>query len=102
MFASTTHTIEDNQRRGWVLRLTLDKQGVRGFDTRVAQINFEGIPTLGLAASSPCWKRGDGDVGLCQGSELKFVCMARAADGVACALRRASRANRYDMLAILR
>jgi hypothetical protein len=65
--AGTTHTIEDNQRSGWVLRLTLDKQGVRGFDTRVARISFDGIPTLDLAATSPCWKRGDGGVGLCRG-----------------------------------
>jgi poly-gamma-glutamate synthesis protein (capsule biosynthesis protein) len=60
-------TDNDNQRRGWVLRLTLDKHGVRDFDTRVAQISFDGVPTLDLAAASPCWNRGDGGVGLCRG-----------------------------------
>lgn len=60
-------TDNDNQRRGWVLRLKLDKQGVRGFDTRVAQISFDGIPTLDLTAASPCWNRGDSGVGLCRG-----------------------------------
>jgi poly-gamma-glutamate synthesis protein (capsule biosynthesis protein) len=60
-------TDNDNQRRGWVLRLKLDKQGVSGFDTRVARISLDGIPTLDLAATSPCWKRGDGGVGLCRG-----------------------------------
>jgi poly-gamma-glutamate synthesis protein (capsule biosynthesis protein) len=60
-------TDNDNQRRGWVLRLKLDKRGVSGFDTRVAQISFDGIPTLDLTATSPCWKRGDGGVGLCRG-----------------------------------
>jgi len=69
LFASTTHTIEDNQRRGWVLRLTLDKQGVRGFDTRVVKISFDSIPTLDRTAASPCWNRGNGGGGLCRGNE---------------------------------
>jgi poly-gamma-glutamate synthesis protein (capsule biosynthesis protein) len=60
-------TDNDHQRRGWVLRLKLDKQGVRSFDTGVAQISFDGIPTLDRAANSPCWYRGDGGVGLCRG-----------------------------------
>ena len=59
-------TDNDNQRRGWVLRLKLDKRGVSGFDTRVAQISFDGIPTLDRAAASPCWDRGGGGVGLCR------------------------------------
>lgn len=58
-----------NQRIGWVLRLQLDKQGVRSFDTRVAQINMEGIPHLDRAAASPCWNRGQSDVKLCRASD---------------------------------
>lgn len=54
-----------NQRRGWLLRLQLDKLGVRGFDTRVANISFDGIPTLDRVAASPCWSRGQGDVRQC-------------------------------------
>ena len=60
-------TDNNNQRRGWVLRLKLDKHGVRGFDTRVAQISYDGIPTLDRTAASPCWNRGDAGVGLCLG-----------------------------------
>jgi len=60
-------TDNNNQRRGWVLRLRLDKRGVSGFDTRVAQISFDGIPTLDRTAVSPCWKRGESGVGLCRG-----------------------------------
>jgi poly-gamma-glutamate capsule biosynthesis protein CapA/YwtB (metallophosphatase superfamily) len=56
-----------NQRRGWVLRLQLDQQGVRGFDTRVAKISFDGIPQLDRSAVSPCWSRGDSSVGQCRG-----------------------------------
>ncbi len=55
-----------NQRRGWVLRLQLDKQGVRGFDTAVAQINLDGIPQRDRNAESPCWHRGDAAVGVCR------------------------------------
>lgn len=55
-----------NQRVGWVLRLQLDKQGVRSFDTRVAQINDDGIPRPDREAASPCWRRGQSEVGLCR------------------------------------
>ena len=55
-----------NQRIGWVLRLQLDKQGVRSFDTRVAQINMEGIPRLDRDAASPCWSRENSSVTMCR------------------------------------
>ena len=54
-----------NQRRGWVLRLVLDKQGVRLLDTRVAQIRMDGMPERDDRAASPCWQRGDPAVGQC-------------------------------------
>lgn len=54
-----------NQRRGWVLRLDLDKRGVRGFDTLVAQIRMDGVPERDDRAASPCWQRGDAAVGQC-------------------------------------
>ena len=55
----------DAQRRGWVVRLELDVHGVRSFDTTVARLDREGIPTLDLASPSPCWRRGDTATGLC-------------------------------------
>jgi poly-gamma-glutamate synthesis protein (capsule biosynthesis protein) len=58
-------TDNDNQRRGWVLRLELDKRGVRSFDTRVAQIRLDGVPERDDRAASPCWQRGDTAVGQC-------------------------------------
>ena len=54
-----------NQRRGWVLRLELDKHGVRLLDTRVAQIRMDGVPERDDRAASPCWQRGDAAVGQC-------------------------------------
>lgn len=55
-----------NQRRGWVLRLQLDARGVRRFDTVNVQIDLEGIPQRSREAASPCWRRGDADVGWCR------------------------------------
>jgi poly-gamma-glutamate synthesis protein (capsule biosynthesis protein) len=40
-------------RRGWLLRLEIDRQGVRKWDTIVADINEEGIPKPNLKADSP-------------------------------------------------
>ncbi|MFM1907881.1 MAG: hypothetical protein RLZZ591_1558 [Pseudomonadota bacterium] len=59
-------TDNDRQRVGWVLRLQLDKQGVSRFDTRVAQINRDGIPARQRTATSPCWRRGQAEVGVCR------------------------------------
>jgi poly-gamma-glutamate capsule biosynthesis protein CapA/YwtB (metallophosphatase superfamily) len=53
------------QRRGWVLRLQLDAQGVSRFDTIPVQIDMEGIPQRQRHTASPCWQRGDTDARLC-------------------------------------
>lgn len=58
-------TDNDGQRRAWVLRLQLDRQGVRAFDTLPVQIDFDGIPHRDLDATSPCWRREDGATRLC-------------------------------------
>jgi len=58
-------TDNDNQRRAWVLRLRLDKQGVQAFDTRAVQIDMQGIPTPDMTRTTPCWNRQDNVLGLC-------------------------------------
>jgi poly-gamma-glutamate capsule biosynthesis protein CapA/YwtB (metallophosphatase superfamily) len=58
-------TDNEHQRQGWVLRLALDKRGVRALDTHVARIDMKGIPSRDPATASPCWTRGDGAVGQC-------------------------------------
>lgn len=58
-----------NQRLGWVLRLQMDASGVTAFDTRVAQIDADGIPTRKPGAASPCWRRGQAQVGQCQAAD---------------------------------
>lgn len=66
-------TDNDQQRRGWVLRLELDKQGVRAFHTRVTQIRMDGVPERDDRAASPCWQRGDQAVGQCVAGQRSNV-----------------------------
>ena len=54
-----------NQRLGWVLRLQLGKAGAASFDTVVAQIDMDGIPSPKPSATSPCWQRGQAATGQC-------------------------------------
>ena len=54
------------QRKGWVLKMYLDKRGVTRFETLPVKIDMEGIPSIDRAASSPCWQRGDNIAGECQ------------------------------------
>ena len=58
-------TDNEHQRQGWVLRLEMDKQGVRALDTHVARIDMQGIPKRDPATASPCWQRGDAQIGTC-------------------------------------
>ena len=43
---------------GWLLRLELDREGVRRWRTYIARINHKGIPFPAPAASGSCWERG--------------------------------------------
>lgn len=53
-------------RRGWILRLRLDKRGVLAWDTREAQIDDEGTPSPVSGALTPCGERGDTRVRMCR------------------------------------
>lgn len=55
-----------NQAVGWVLQLQLDRFGVKSFQTRVAQLNDDGLPHPLPAQMSPCWTRGNKQVGSCE------------------------------------
>ncbi len=52
-------------RRGWLLRLTLDKSGVIRWDTLAAQIDDAGTPHPAREAPTPCGQRGDSAPVLC-------------------------------------
>ncbi len=50
---------------GWLLTLTLDRDGVVMWETHAAQMDEAGTPTLMPAAKTPCGRRGQPAVGLC-------------------------------------
>lgn len=43
---------------GWLLRLELDREGVRRWRTYVGHINPQGIPIPAAAANGSCWEHG--------------------------------------------
>ena len=53
-------------KRGWLLRLKLDKSGVIFWDTLVAQMDDNGTPTPISGSFTPCGKGGDSMVSECQ------------------------------------
>jgi poly-gamma-glutamate synthesis protein (capsule biosynthesis protein) len=53
-------------RVGWMLRLTLDRHGVRAWDTVEARIDAQGTPHPAPQAWTPCGRRGEPTVGHCQ------------------------------------
>jgi poly-gamma-glutamate synthesis protein (capsule biosynthesis protein) len=52
-------------KRGWLLRLTLDKQGVVAWDTLAADMDAAGTPHPAPGTSTPCGARGEPAVRNC-------------------------------------
>ncbi|MFZ2852943.1 MAG: CapA family protein, partial [Rhodocyclaceae bacterium] len=46
-------------KRGWLLRLTLDRKGLLAWETRAAQMDDEGTPHPVSGALTPCGKAGE-------------------------------------------
>lgn len=59
----------DRQRRGWLLRLTINQQGIKGFDSLSTRIDLDGIPHRDLESDSPCWQRGQPSVQRCRSTD---------------------------------
>ncbi|WP_374487503.1 CapA family protein [Zoogloea sp.] len=53
-------------RRGWLLRLTLDKGGLLHWDTLEARMDDDGTPWPVSGVLTPCGRAGDKVVGLCR------------------------------------
>jgi len=53
------------EKRGWLLRLTLDRQGLVAWQTLAAQIDDEGTPHPVPGALTPCGQAGDTTPGVC-------------------------------------
>ncbi len=49
--------------RGWVLRLTLDRNGLVAWDTLAAEMDGEGVPHRVIGAKTPCGERADARAG---------------------------------------
>lgn len=50
---------------GWLLRLEIDRQGVRRWQTVVAHIDHQGTPHPARAVEGECWQRGDAQTRAC-------------------------------------
>ena len=48
----------DNQKKGWVVKLDLDRSGVLQLGSKGVKINANGIPSIDHLLSGPCWSRG--------------------------------------------
>lgn len=59
-------TDNDNQRKAWVVKLEMDKQGVKSFWGQPIVIDMKGIPKLAPKTTGPCWQRGAKSVGQCR------------------------------------
>ncbi len=53
-------------REGWVLRLSVDRQGLIAWDTVAARMDEEGTPHPVSGVLTPCGKAGDADVRQCE------------------------------------
>ena len=52
-------------KRGWLLRLTLDRKGMLAWETRAAQMDEEGTPYPVPGELTPCGKAGETKVRMC-------------------------------------
>lgn len=53
-FKDVEQALDEPSRRSWVLRVTIDKQGLRNWDTLVARTDDSGVPRRVPGAVSPC------------------------------------------------
>ncbi len=52
-------------KRGWLLRLSVDRSGVVAWETLAAQMDEEGTPHPVPGAQTPCGRAGDSTIGMC-------------------------------------
>jgi len=48
----------ENQKKGWVIKLDIDRSGVLQLGSKGVKINTNGIPSMDNLVSGPCWIRG--------------------------------------------
>jgi len=65
-FVFDSFTDEDTTT-GWLLRMELDRQGVRSWRTVIARIDADGVPHPRPPAEGECWERGQESAARCTG-----------------------------------
>jgi len=55
----------ENGRRGWLLRLEIDRDGVRHWETLAAHIDADGTPHPAPGQATPCGSRGETTIAQC-------------------------------------
>jgi poly-gamma-glutamate capsule biosynthesis protein CapA/YwtB (metallophosphatase superfamily) len=63
----------EEQSKGWIVRLQLDATGVLAWDTRMAKISDDGIPDRVPEAMTPCWSRTTGTIRNCSNRNEQFT-----------------------------
>jgi poly-gamma-glutamate capsule biosynthesis protein CapA/YwtB (metallophosphatase superfamily) len=63
---------DKDSNTGWLLRLEVDRRGVRAWRTSIARIDREGTPHPALLAGGSCWDRGKTEATAC-GQELALA-----------------------------
>lgn len=56
---------EPEANTGWLLQMTVDRQGVKGWRTVVVKIDREGTPHPARREAGQCWRRGEEKAGGC-------------------------------------
>lgn len=59
------------QTLGWAVRLHIDQDGVKAWDTRIAKINPEGIPSPMSDTDSACWNKKTGLKASCKNTQAQ-------------------------------
>ena len=54
------------ERQGWLLRLEVDRRGLKAWQTRLVQIDAAGTPVPVSGAETPCGRRGRGVIDDCR------------------------------------
>lgn len=57
---------DDDNNTGWLLRMELDRQGVRNWKTVVARIDKQGSPHPDRLAAGRCWEKGMLEAAACK------------------------------------
>lgn len=59
---------DPDNNTGWLLRMELDRAGVRAWRTVVAHIDRQGIPRPAAGVAGACWQRGQDESAACAGA----------------------------------